>query len=436
MSATTVMNSPVAAVAAVVAKKTRAATLPAKFNKFIQFGYYLTNIMKSANAIPIDVNEHNYTIDHIHMFDAIDVQQSFVQKFFDESKGIGQTMRKLVQQHNKQVAKALKLAAMPPKEKKVRATTNAKKNIKQINTDVNTENNTAADVKPVKAKKNSKKIVIQDELVAELVTLATGNTLIQPVTDTETETFPENVTIEKVEEGVTGTDTVTVTVTETVKAKKVSKPRAKKDVAPVVTTIAPVVPLEPVETTKPNAKKESKAKAKKDVVVAPVETTNGTKKSKAKPTTPSNATNATNATNVDNVIKLDENYEDIFISEKDTFNVSIEYYKDEENILVEDVDDKFDKTRKAKKISMTFKYPSQGDVTAISNNPIRSHIKSVENMSLNEFMLLEIARFMCLIRAWSLPQKINNDTIFSINPKIIKGILNKVRNKIGTEGII
>jgi len=149
-----------------------------------------------------------------------------------------------------------------------------------------------------------------------------------------------------------------------------------------------------------------------------------------------NATNATNADNVDNVIKLDENYEDIFISEKDTFNVSIEYYKDEENILVEDVDDKFDKTRKAKKISMTFKYPSQGDVTAISNNPIRSHIKSVENMSLNEFMLLEIARFMCLIRAWSLPQKINNDTIFSINPKIIKGILNKVRNKIGTEGII
>jgi len=147
--------------------------------------------------------------------------------------------------------------------------------------------------------------------------------------------------------------------------------------------------------------------------------------------------NVNNASNVDNVIKLDENYEDIFVSEKDTFNVSIEYYKDEKNnVIVEGVDDGFDITRKAKKISMTFKVPSQGDVTAISNSPIRSNIKNIENMTINEFMTLEMARFMCLIRSWSLPQKINNETLMSISPKIIKGILTKVRNEIGTEGII
>jgi len=139
----------------------------------------------------------------------------------------------------------------------------------------------------------------------------------------------------------------------------------------------------------------------------------------------------------DNVIVLDENYNDIFITEKNRFTVSVEYYKDEgNNIIVENVDDNFDKTRKTKKISVTFKYPNQGDVTAIANNPIRSNVKSMENLTVNDFILLEISRFMCLIREWSLPQKINNETIMNINPKIIKGILSGIRKEIGTEGII
>ena len=135
------------------------------------------------------------------------------------------------------------------------------------------------------------------------------------------------------------------------------------------------------------------------------------------------------------VIKLDENYEDIFITENDKFTISLEYYNNGENIVVEGNDD-FDKTKMAKKINVTFKKPSQGDITAISNSPIRNSVKNIENLSINDFLLLEIARFLCLIRSWSLPKKISQDTIMSINPKIIKGILAKVREIIGTEGII
>jgi hypothetical protein len=138
----------------------------------------------------------------------------------------------------------------------------------------------------------------------------------------------------------------------------------------------------------------------------------------------------------DDVIKLDENYDDIFVTEKDSFSVSIEYYKDGNNIFVEGLDDNFDITRQSKKITATFKKPSQGDVTTIANSPIRNSIKNIESMSINEFLLLEISRLMILIRSWTLPNKINNETIMSINPKIIKGLLNKIRNEIGTEGII
>jgi hypothetical protein len=139
----------------------------------------------------------------------------------------------------------------------------------------------------------------------------------------------------------------------------------------------------------------------------------------------------------DNVIKLDENYDDIFVTEKDSFSISIEYYKDENsNLIVSGVDDSFDITRQSKKITVTLKRPSQGDVSAISNSPIRSNIKNIDSMSISEFLLLEISRFIVLMRSWSLPNKINNETIMSINPKIIKGILNKIRNEIGTDGII
>ncbi len=139
--------------------------------------------------------------------------------------------------------------------------------------------------------------------------------------------------------------------------------------------------------------------------------------------------------NDETVIKIDENYEDIFITENNKFTISLEYYNNGEDIIVEGNDD-FDKTRTAKKIDITFKKPSQGDITAISNSSIRNSVKNIETLSINDFLLLEIARFLCLIRSWSIPKKISQDTIMSINPKIIKGILAKVREIIGTEGII
>ena len=140
---------------------------------------------------------------------------------------------------------------------------------------------------------------------------------------------------------------------------------------------------------------------------------------------------------VDNVIKLDENYNDIFVSENDTFNISVEYYKDDKNnIIVNGIDDNFDTTRKSKEITITLKKPSQGDVSLISNSNIRANINSLENMTVNQFILLEVARFSILIRSWTLPNRVNNESIMDMNPKIIKCILNKIREEIGTEGII
>ena len=111
------------------AKKTRAASLPAKYAKFIQFGYYLMKQMNVAAETAPTLDESAF-LNHIHLFDSVDAQQSFVQQFFNESKNINLTMRKTVQLRNKQILQQQKLAAKPIKEKKVRATTNVKKNNK------------------------------------------------------------------------------------------------------------------------------------------------------------------------------------------------------------------------------------------------------------------------------------------------------------------
>jgi len=107
-------------------KKPRTPTLPAKFGKFIHFGYWFMQKLNEDPDAPA-VDEALF-IEKLNLFADVDSQQAFVQAFFDESKDVNKNIRQLVKDRNKEALKAAKAeakaAAKPkkePKEKKPRA---------------------------------------------------------------------------------------------------------------------------------------------------------------------------------------------------------------------------------------------------------------------------------------------------------------------------
>jgi hypothetical protein len=72
----------------------------------------------------------------------------------------------------------------------------------------------------------------------------------------------------------------------------------------------------------------------------------------------------------DNKVDQDEYiYDDIFVSEKDTFKVTVQYYKAGKEVVVESVDESFDNKREGiKSFEITFKYPSQRDQEIIMSS--------------------------------------------------------------------
>jgi len=131
-----------------------------------------------------------------------------------------------------------------------------------------------------------------------------------------------------------------------------------------------------------------------------------------------------------------ENYDDIFVTEKDTFDVAVKYYKDGKNILVEGVDDNFSKDKKAKQFTMTIKYPSQADVAMIYRQGVTLKASSAENVDIRDILGLEVARLLCLMRKWTISDKLELTTVMNMHPKIIKAIISKVREILGMDGII
>jgi len=125
----------------------------------------------------------------------------------------------------------------------------------------------------------------------------------------------------------------------------------------------------------------------------------------------------------------------LFITEKDTFDVIIKYYKDKDSVMVEGIDDDFVVSKGDKSFTMTLKYPSQADVSRIAQEGIKLKITS-EEMDLRDIMGLEFSRILCLMRKWSLKEKLNIETIMKLHPKIVKAVLLQVRIKLGMDGII
>jgi hypothetical protein len=123
-------------------------------------------------------------------------------------------------------------------------------------------------------------------------------------------------------------------------------------------------------------------------------------------------------------------YEDIFITEENTFDVVVKYHKDGNKLLVEKIDDNYNEENSSS-ITVTFKYPSQGDVTAIASHPLRDSVKGLDNtLDITGFYLLESARMLCLIRKWSIDKPIDHKSIMELNPKIVKAIISGIREAI------
>jgi hypothetical protein len=96
-------------------KKKREPGLPAKFGKFIQFGFYLAESLKDSEG-NFTINSYDDFINKMYIFDTVENQQNFVQKFFDQSKDINKSIKKMILNKKKADAKAAKLANKPVKK--------------------------------------------------------------------------------------------------------------------------------------------------------------------------------------------------------------------------------------------------------------------------------------------------------------------------------
>jgi hypothetical protein len=125
---------------------------------------------------------------------------------------------------------------------------------------------------------------------------------------------------------------------------------------------------------------------------------------------------------------------DIFITEDDTFNISIKYYNKDGKLFVKKIDEDFDDSISSSgEINIILKYPSQGDCMSIERS-----MGTIDNASdnLKTFLRMEYTRFIILARKWNLPEKMEEAQIVKLHPKIIKGIFQAVREKIDLDGLL
>ena len=147
-------------------------TLPAKFNKFMVYGYWLANQLKSRELINEEV--YNTIVKQQNMFDGVETQSEAFETFLEEFKSANKSMKQEVRTHNK-----------PKKVKKEKV----------------------VDPDAPKAKRGRKKKVVEDnltpeeKLVEEIVSAAHSETIEKPVVEETTKKVRKSKK-EKVEEVV------------------------------------------------------------------------------------------------------------------------------------------------------------------------------------------------------------------------------------------
>ena len=163
-------------VKAVAEKKARAASLPAKYGKFIQYSYYLIRAINNAaleqnGAVLVDEDQF---ITAAHVFDNIATQQAFVSSFL-ENKNIAKEMRTHLADKKKAEVVAAKAAAKAEKEAEKNAVKAAAKAEKDA---AKAAAKPAKQPKETKSKAKKAKKAVDPDLVTSLVALA--NTSLAP----------------------------------------------------------------------------------------------------------------------------------------------------------------------------------------------------------------------------------------------------------------
>ena len=253
-------------VIAVVEKKVRVpTTLPAKYGKFIQFGYYLMNKLNACDGdedTPPLIDEQVF-LNKMRIFEPLEDQQAFVEEFLDSSKQINDELRKLMLQRKREIAKASKAADKPPKEKKPRQPKSGEPTVPPETPSLQTK-------KVGKAKK-VKVTSTEDALVNELVQLAEGSASEEPkVSSLSKKESAKKAVAELIASGepTVPPETPSLQVKETKsKVAKETKPKVVKETKPkVAKEEKPKVAKE----EKPKAVKETKPKAVKEEKPKPV----------------------------------------------------------------------------------------------------------------------------------------------------------------------
>jgi hypothetical protein len=127
-----------------------------------------------------------------------------------------------------------------------------------------------------------------------------------------------------------------------------------------------------------------------------------------------------------------------FVTEEDLFDVKVDYYREGKKMVVQGVDDDYDKKKAVASVEFKVKYPSQGDCDIIAEQGrVQLENSGVpDQINIREFMKLEFVRFLCLVREWNLDKEINNTNIMSLHPSIIRAALLRIREELATEGIV
>jgi len=154
------------------AKKARAPSLAAKYNKYIQFSFYMIRAMNAKcleNNEDVFMDEEKF-FEKAYVFDTVENQQSFVSEFLD-NKGIAKEMRghvadqkKAAKVAEKEAVKAAKVAEKLAEKEAVKAAKLAEKAAAKD------ANKTKKAPKKTTSKKGS---VDETDLVTSLVTMAT-----------------------------------------------------------------------------------------------------------------------------------------------------------------------------------------------------------------------------------------------------------------------
>ena len=224
------MSSPIAnveIVEVVVAQKVarvKKPALPAKYNKFMSFGFWFLNKM--------DATVRDQLFPELKLFSTIEDQSAFFQTYLDEASASNKIMRKTVAAFHK-----------PPK---VRA--------------------------EKKSRKSSKPVAAEsDDLIAKLIADANGSTEPAATTDAPVQEKPKKSrkSTKKTEEQASANDVATDAPVEE-KPKKATKKSTKKAEEPVETTDAPAAADEPLQEKPKKATKKSTKKAEEPV--APTDT--------------------------------------------------------------------------------------------------------------------------------------------------------------------